>query len=297
MTSEIDYKKISKGDKKELRSALTKVESFSAKDEELLWASFLKLKKRPTLLGIVGTPGAGKSSFLNQLISYNRSKKPTSQLGMLLIDPSNPDGGGALLGDRVRLKKFFLDDGVYIRSVSNKGDVSGLTPHLDKYIMILSHFPFDTVTIESVGGGQSTTYLRDYVDNLILLYDPNSGDGIQHLKSGVLDVADCIVVSKADLFNTKSISNSLYEWGSKHTQIFDVDLLNGEPDFIGKINLKKSKDSQSFQLGYLKRRLTKELHNVIDEFSNSYPSKTPLTEDSYRLYWEKFSTFFQEKSK
>lgn len=148
-------------------------------------------------IGVTGAPGAGKSTLINRLaqLRADRGRK----VGVLAIDPSSPLSGGAILGDRIRMEAIAEHPGVFIRSLASKGAHEGLTHNLPDLLHAMDAFRFDDVVVETVGIGQSEFAVRDLVDTTVLVLTPATGDQIQVMKAGVMEVADTYVVNKADL--------------------------------------------------------------------------------------------------
>lgn len=147
-------------------------------------------------IGITGAPGAGKSSLLDAWIGLCR--KNGLKVGVIAVDPSSPLTGGAVLGDRIRMQHHFLDDGVFIRSLANRGAHGGLSTSTQDAVMVMLAAGFDRVFVETVGVGQGEFDVTDLVDVTVLVMPPGLGDDIQAIKAGVLEVADIFVVNKAD---------------------------------------------------------------------------------------------------
>lgn len=152
---------------------------------------------RAQVVGFTGPPGAGKSTLVNAFIGALRRAGKT--VGVLAVDPSSPITGGALLGDRVRMNDHTDDDGVFIRSIASRGHVGGLTPAAVRMIDGFDAAGKDVVILETVGAGQSEIDVAEVADVRIVLNAPGLGDDIQAMKSGILDIADILVVNKADL--------------------------------------------------------------------------------------------------
>lgn len=287
---------IKSGNKRSLRKFLSKQPSLSDDHVNQEFSSYLKLQSTPKIIGLVGNPGAGKSTFLNLLLSYKKRKKVAGELGLLLIDPANPETGGALLGDRIRMIENSTTEDIFIRSVSNLGESSDINRYLDRYLLCLSHYPFSTIIIEAVGSGQSVTKLRDYVDHLVFIFDPHSGDGIQHLKNGLLDIVDDLIISKADLFPTDNIVDSLQEWSANHFKIWKANLLEeSNLDKFFNTRVFSSGTSNKIQLSkvFLLSELEQKMSDLIEDFSRCYfTDKTPLTDYKSLELKEKFRTFF-----
>jgi LAO/AO transport system kinase len=153
--------------------------------------------KPARVVAITGSGGVGKSTLAGKLIEQIRESKQT--VAVLACDPQSPLSGGALLGDRFRMPARPDDDGVFIRSLAAAGGHGALAEHLDALIRLLEAFGFDVVLIETVGAGQGDTVVREWVDVLVLLLQPETGDDLQWEKAGLFEVADVIVIHKADL--------------------------------------------------------------------------------------------------
>jgi LAO/AO transport system kinase len=148
------------------------------------------------LLGITGPPGAGKSTLVNALIAQLRRQGLT--IGVIAVDPSSPVSGGAILGDRVRMTAALDDDGVFVRSVASRGALGGLSPSAVRIVDALDAAGFDIILIETVGTGQSEIDIAEVADVRIVVSAPGLGDDIQAMKSGLLEIADILVVNKGD---------------------------------------------------------------------------------------------------
>jgi LAO/AO transport system kinase len=147
-------------------------------------------------IGITGPPGAGKSTVVERLVTHYRSLG--LKVGVVAVDPTSPFTGGALLGDRIRMESIALDQGVYIRSMASRGSLGGLATTTREVCDLLDAAGFDRILVETVGVGQSELDVARMADSTVLVLVPESGDGIQTLKSGVMEIADVFVVNKAD---------------------------------------------------------------------------------------------------
>lgn len=151
---------------------------------------------RARRIGITGPPGAGKSTLTECLVTAFRAQG--HKVGVIALDPTSPFSGGALLGDRIRMESVALDPGVYIRSMATRGSLGGLATSTREVCDILDGAGFDRIIVETVGVGQLELDVTHMVDTAVLALVPESGDGIQALKSGVIEAVDVMVVNKAD---------------------------------------------------------------------------------------------------
>jgi LAO/AO transport system kinase len=151
---------------------------------------------RARRIGITGPPGAGKSTLTSQLAQSYRTEGLT--VGVIAVDPTSPFSGGALLGDRIRMESVALDPGVYIRSLATRGALGGLSAATREAADVLDAFGFDRLIVETVGVGQSELDVARTVDSCVVVLVPESGDSIQTLKAGLMEIADVFVINKAD---------------------------------------------------------------------------------------------------
>ena len=163
---------------------------------------------RSLVVGFTGSGGAGKSTHVGPSIAYLRSRGRS--VAVLACDPQSPVTGGALLGDRVRVKFDPADEGVYFRSLSTRGAQGGVSSAVGPAIEWLKAFGFDVIIVETVGVGQDQIGVRQFVDTLVLLVTPNTGDEVQWEKAGLVEVADLIVVNKADLHGADRVRQQLH---------------------------------------------------------------------------------------
>jgi LAO/AO transport system kinase len=148
------------------------------------------------VVGFTGPPGVGKSSLIACVIAHLRSQG--KKVGVVTVDPSSPFSRGALLGDRIRLADHFLDDGVFIRSMSTRGHLGGVSEATLQALLVLDAAGMDVLLLETVGVGQSEVEVASLADTVLLVLQPGSGDSIQALKAGVMEIPDVIVINKSD---------------------------------------------------------------------------------------------------
>jgi LAO/AO transport system kinase len=183
------------GDRRALARAITLVENDDPEGWELVREVYPKTGQA-AIIGFTGAPGVGKSTLLNAITRLERERERS--IAVLSIDPSSPFTKGALLGDRIRLTDHFLDPGVFIRSMANRGALGGLSEAALQAALLMDASGRDVVLLETVGVGQAEIDVIDHADSVVLVLMPGSGDSIQALKAGVMEIPDIIVVNKAD---------------------------------------------------------------------------------------------------
>lgn len=205
----IDIKKLGKeindGNFLSLARALTLVENNISPAGELLRC--LAIKSEVPVIGITGPPGAGKSTLVNAIIA--EFSKKDKKIAVLAVDPTSPFNFGSLLGDRIRMNKHFNNANVFIRSVATRGSLGGMSAKTIEMVDVLRSANFDLIIIETVGVGQSEIEVAGLADKTVLVLVPEAGDEIQHIKSGLMEVAQAFVVNKADRDGADAFANRL----------------------------------------------------------------------------------------
>ena len=188
-------KRLLDGDRRALARAISLVENDDPEGWALVREVYPKTGKAQ-IVGFTGPPGVGKSTLIGRLIEEARARD--RGVAVLSIDPSSPFTKGALLGDRIRLSDHFLDRGVFIRSMASRGSLGGLSEATLQAALLMDASGKDDVFLETVGVGQAEVDIIDHADTVVLVLMPGSGDSIQALKAGVMEIPDVIVVNKSD---------------------------------------------------------------------------------------------------
>lgn len=186
---------LKEGRRAELARAISMIEDGSPESEEILTWAFSNLGKA-RVTGITGAPGVGKSTLVDGLISQLRDGHGT--VGVIAVDPSSPFTGGAILGDRVRMRSHTLDPDVFFRSLATRGHLGGLSRHTGDAIAVMDAFGFDNIIVETVGAGQSEVDIMKYAHTVVVVLAPGLGDEIQAIKAGILEIGDVFCINKAD---------------------------------------------------------------------------------------------------
>lgn len=152
---------------------------------------------QPRRIGVTGPPGAGKSTLVSALVKHLRINGAT-RVGVVAVDPSSPFGGGALLGDRLRMSEHALDPGVFVRSMAARGHFGGLAAGCEDTCELLALAGYDPVIVETVGVGQSEVEIAGVADTTVVVLTPSAGDSVQALKAGIMEIADVVLINKAD---------------------------------------------------------------------------------------------------
>ncbi len=208
--------KLFRGEPLAIARAITKVEDGLSGSAELMKAVFPKTGNA-VIIGITGSPGAGKSSLVDKLALYYREQD--EKIGIIAVDPSSPFSGGAILGDRIRMQTLGLDPNVFIRSMATRGKLGGLARATVDAVAILDAAGFDKVIVETVGVGQDEVEIVKTADVSVVVLVPGMGDDIQAIKAGIMEIGDVFVINKADregVIRTEKELESLLSLAHRH---------------------------------------------------------------------------------
>ena len=195
-----------KGDRRALARLLSLVEAQDETSFKLL-REISKYTGKSQSVGITGPAGAGKSTMIDQLI--RRFRDQNKKVGILAVDPSSPFTGGAVLGDRVRMQRHSADSDVYIRSIGSRGKTGGVSFATRALMQMIDAYGADYILVETVGAGQSEVDIMNLVDTTVVILTPESGDSIQALKAGMLEIANVFVINKKDRDGADRIANDI----------------------------------------------------------------------------------------
>lgn len=194
------------GDPRSIGRLISLVEGDTPSAKEIMKQIYPKTWKAK-VIGITGSPGAGKSTFVDRLIE--QFKTENKKVGVIAIDPSSPFTGGAILGDRLRMQSHALDENVFIRSMGSRGHLGGVSRSTHEAALILDACGFDIVLIETVGVGQSEVDIIKIADTVVLVLVPGMGDDVQIMKAGIMEIADTFVVNKADKDGAEKVASDV----------------------------------------------------------------------------------------
>jgi LAO/AO transport system kinase len=214
-------KSVLEGNRLALARLLTQVENDSAEGRAALGALFSHTGNAH-LVGVTGAPGTGKSSLVNQLALHYR-KNTDQKVAIVAVDPSSPFTGGAVLGDRVRMRDLSGDEGVFIRSMASRGSLGGMARKTASVVQVFDAAGYGIIIIETVGAGQSEVDVARLAHTTVVVEAPGLGDEIQAIKAGILEIADVLVINKADrpgVENTERALRSTIELAHPTKRVF-----------------------------------------------------------------------------
>jgi LAO/AO transport system kinase len=231
---------------------------------------------RAAVLGVTGPPGVGKSSLVGALVAHLR--KDERQVGVVSVDPSSPFSHGALLGDRIRLADHFTDPGVFIRSMSSRGQLGGIAEATLQAVLLMDAFGKDVVFVETVGAGQSDVEVTGIADTVLLVLQPGSGDSVQALKAGIMEIPDVIAINKLDHPTAKTMLNEVRSVvqlapADRRPPILLTDALRGEnvPELWAALESHRAALEQDGRLEERRRRnLAREVFAVASSRAKSH---------------------------
>jgi len=267
------------GDKKSLARCITIVENELDGYEEILHS--LKFNNAIPLIGVTGPPGAGKSTLINSLIK--KITESGKAVGVIAIDPTSPFNYGSLLGDRLRMAEHFVNENVFIRSLATRGSLGGLSVKTIEIVDLMRAFAFDYIIVETVGVGQSEVEIVGLADTTVLVLVPESGDDVQAIKSGIMEIADIFVVNKSDRDGANTfIKNIVQLIHSKPASDWNIPVIKaiatkheGVDELLDAVN-KHHREGVNSKRSYL---LTEKAYRLIQNFRMKDISKVKLKEE------------------
>jgi LAO/AO transport system kinase len=203
------------GEPRALARAISTVEDRRPDSAELLKGLFPHTG-HARILGLTGSPGAGKSTLVDQLAKYYRKQQQT--VGIIAVDPTSPYSGGAILGDRIRMQDHFADPGIYIRSMATRGSLGGLARATADVTTVLDASGRDLIMIETVGVGQDEVDIVRLADITVLILVPGMGDDVQTIKAGIMEIADIFVINKSDREGAERVEREIHAMQSLATR-------------------------------------------------------------------------------
>jgi LAO/AO transport system kinase len=196
MSTEGLIRRIRSRDLRAIAKTLSRVENDSGPETQRLLQKLYSHAGNATIVGVTGSPGAGKSTLVDQLALHYR--KADKLVGVIAVDPSSPFSGGALLGDRIRMKSLATDPGVFIRSMATRGRMGGLSAAVHDAVVVLDAAGYDFLLIETVGAGQDEIDIVKTAQVTVVVLVPGMGDDVQTIKAGMMEIGDVLVINKAD---------------------------------------------------------------------------------------------------
>ena len=269
-----------------LSRVISEVESNSNLDNDF-FTNIYTLSNDSIRIGVTGPPGAGKSTLTNEIIKFFLNENKS--IGVVAIDPTSPFTGGALLGDRVRMNQYLFNENVFIRSMGSHGDLGGLTKRAQEVGDVLAASGKDVIIYETVGVGQGELDVSKAVDLTIVVLVPESGDEVQLMKAGIIEIADIFVINKSDRDGSgklaQSLTSILHSFSKKEDLIppvFSTSANNGdgiEKLYNGLINtLELIKKNGLFDKNRIKRHKNRILQLVQDRLLSDFWTKKKINE-------------------
>ena len=307
------------GKRRELARLISLIENDDGDASEAL-SQLYKHTGKAHIIGVTGPPGSGKSSLVTKMTAEFRQRK--NSIGIVCVDPSSPFTGGALLGDRIRMQEHSLDKEVYVRSMGTRGHLGGLARATSAAVRAIDAFGKDIIFVETVGAGQSEVDVIDIAHTVIVTDVPGSGDDIQAIKAGIMEIADIFVVNKMDIAGAEKKVTEI-------NAMLDIDPLEkawrppvmltnsrsgeGVPELADKVleHLKFLKDSGQLEQRGLKRirdelqelmrhKLTQELYQKLEgkpEYEAAIKKIAARKEDPYSLAERLIAEFLYRESR
>ncbi|HLS20241.1 MAG TPA: methylmalonyl Co-A mutase-associated GTPase MeaB [Bacillota bacterium] len=308
--------RIKNKDVRALARAITKVEN-DHPDKLSLLSDVFSLQTNAHMIGITGSPGAGKSTLVNRLITHIRAKDLT--VAVIAVDPTSPFSGGALLGDRVRMNNHFTDHGVFIRSMATRGSLGGLARATKDVLRICDAYGFDVIIVETVGVGQSELDIMKIADTTAVVLTPNSGDVLQVFKAGIMEIADLFVINKSDLQGVGKLRGLLKELvAMSSTETYTIPIvkviatenkgitelwqaIEDHYTYLYKTTAGKKQREQQWELE-VKELIREEIWRDVSDYINDHPSLMVQEKlgDPYRLakqIYEQWKQYLEERDK
>ena len=187
--------RVRQGDRRAVARAITQIEGSRDRARDIIMKLYPDTG-RAHVVGVTGAPGTGKSTLVNEMARELRRRNLL--VGIIAVDPSSPFSGGALLGDRIRMQDIAGDPGIFIRSMASRGNLGGLASATSSVVKVLDAAGFDIILVETVGAGQAEVSIANTAHTTVVIDAPGMGDDIQSIKAGILEIADILVVNKAD---------------------------------------------------------------------------------------------------
>jgi LAO/AO transport system kinase len=283
------------GDRLALARAITRVENDDDEGRRLVDQLFLHSGKAH-VIGITGTSGAGKSTLVNALVKRWLSRRPSTSIGVIAVDPTSPFSGGALLGDRVRMKDIASDERVFVRSMATRGALGGLNRSVPAVIHVMDAAGLDPILVETVGAGQSEVEIAQVAHTTVVVEAPGLGDDVQAIKAGILEIADILVVNKADKPGANLLVQSLQAmlelgYTPSHDKVDSVPVQSWTPPII------KTVATEEDGMDLLLDEIEKHRHFICT--NGQWQKKDQIRLEAWleSLYTERIGVYWQKVSR